>query len=331
MARISFGAFMLLVCFSLLGALQAFAVESVTVQGGGMNREVALGMTKADLISSIGAPSRVKSEGYCLQYDTFDMSVFLDENMRVERIYLGRDFKGGIGGKSGPERVMSEVYRDYGSPRTTERLTYSPSPSLRTTATVELEDKVSYPPPSKMTAFPLEYRGDRVMYELYSHDMVMKYKYVSDTEGVAFWMDHDGAVYAAAIYPSYPPKRVAMARVALGPVYFDFDKDSLKKEYLGTLNRDSDLIKEQENLLVTIGGHTDNKGSAAYNQTLSERRAKSVYDYLTQKGVSPSQLKTVGCGELRPVADNRTKEGRAKNRRVELEADEDPVHQGKTP
>ena len=334
MARHSFGSFMLLLGFCFFGAVQAFAIEFVTVQGSGMSREVALGMKNADIIASIGAPSRIKSEGYCLQYDTFDMSLFLNKDMRVDRIYLGKDFRGIIGGKSGPEVEMKDVYRDYGSPRATERLTYSPSPSVQTSATVELEDKVS-PAVTKAAAFPMEYRGDRTLYELYSHDMVMKYKYVLDSEGVAFWMDDRGAVYAVAIYPPEqvamcPPQQVAMARerLCLEPVYFDFDKYNLKKQYHGVLNRDSDLIKERENLLVTIEGHTDSFGTVAYNQKLSERRAKSVYDYLAEKGVPASQLNTVGYGKLRPVADNRTREGRAKNRRVELQASESVQNSG---
>jgi outer membrane protein OmpA-like peptidoglycan-associated protein len=314
---------MLLLGFCFFGAVQAFAIETVTLQGGSMTKEVSLGMKKADIIASIGAPSRIKSEGYCLQYDTFDMSLFLNQDMRVDRIYLGKDFRGSIGGKSGPEAEMKDVYRDYGSPRASERLTYSPSPSVRTSASVELEDKVSPAAAKAAAVLPMEYRGDRTLYELYSHDMVMKYKYVLDTEGVAFWMDDRGAVYAVAIYP---PEQVAMARerLCLEPVYFDFDKYNLKKQYRGVLNRDSDLIKEHENLLVTIEGHTDSFGTVAYNQKLSERRAKSVYDYLAEKGVPASQLKAVGYGKLRPVADNRTKEGRARNRCAELKTDEMP-------
>ncbi len=332
MARKSFGSFMLLLGFCFFGAVQAFGIETVTLQGGGMTRTVSLGMNKTDIIASIGVPSRIKSEGYCLQYDTFDMSLFLNKDMQVNRIYLGKDFRGSIGGKSGPEAGIKDVYRDYGSPLASERLTYSPSPYVQSSMTVEGEDKVS-PAAAEASALPMEYRGDRTLYELYSHDMVMKYKYVLDSEGVAFWMDHRGAVYAVAIYPT---KQVAMAqeslcvepaamageKLCLKPVYFDFDKYKLKKQYLGVLTRDSDLIKERENLLVTIEGHTDSIGKAAYNQKLSERRAKSVYDYLAKKGVPASRLKTVGYGKSRPVADNSTKEGRAKNRRVELQTGE---------
>ncbi len=322
------GAFMMvLLGVCCWGVIQAFALEAVTVQGGGMAREVSLGMTQRDLIATVGAPSRIKSEGHCFQYDTFDMSVFLDRNMKVNRIYLGKDFRGSLGG-SHEEAQMNDVYRDYGSPNTTERLTYTPSPSIQTRATVELEDKVSPRTATRTAAFPMGYRGDKALYELYSHDMVMKYKYVSDTQGIAFWMNDRGSVYATVLYPS---RQDVLARIYLESVHFDFDKYNLKKEYIGVLDRNTDIIKKHDELVVTLEGNTDSKGSIAYNQKLSERRAKSVYDFLVRKGVPPSQLKTVGYSESHPVASNSTKEGRAENRRVDFDAggiSEDPVLSG---
>ena len=70
--------------------------------------------------------------------------------------------------------------------------------------------------------------------------------------------------------------------------------------------------------LREVGGHTDNTGSDAYNQTLSERRAGSVAQYLQSQGINSQRLITVGMGESRPVADNSTAEGRQANRRVEI-------------
>jgi OOP family OmpA-OmpF porin len=69
---------------------------------------------------------------------------------------------------------------------------------------------------------------------------------------------------------------------------------------------------------VLIEGHTDSKGSDAYNLSLSDRRAKSVYDYLTSRGVDPARLSSIGKGESMPIADNETEEGRQQNRRVML-------------
>ncbi len=67
-----------------------------------------------------------------------------------------------------------------------------------------------------------------------------------------------------------------------------------------------------------IEGHTDSVGSEAYNLALSDRRAKSVFDYLTSRGVDPARLSSVGKGESMPIADNSTAEGRQQNRRVML-------------
>lgn len=70
---------------------------------------------------------------------------------------------------------------------------------------------------------------------------------------------------------------------------------------------------------ISIVGHTDSTGSAAYNQKLSEKRAKTVLDYLVSKGVNPALLNASGAGESSPVADNKTREGRAQNRRVTID------------
>ncbi len=72
---------------------------------------------------------------------------------------------------------------------------------------------------------------------------------------------------------------------------------------------------------ITITGHTDSTGSEAYNQKLSERRAQAVADYLKSRGVNPALLNVVGMGELAPIADNNTREGRQMNRRVEIDID----------
>ncbi len=70
--------------------------------------------------------------------------------------------------------------------------------------------------------------------------------------------------------------------------------------------------------LIDVYGHTDSTGSDAYNQTLSESRARTVADYLAMRGVSEARIRSKGFGETMPVADNAAEEGRAKNRRVEI-------------
>lgn len=80
-----------------------------------------------------------------------------------------------------------------------------------------------------------------------------------------------------------------------------------------------DLLNEYPSMEIAIHGHTDSRGDNSYNQRLSENRAKSVYNYLVQKGsVAPNRLSYKGFGESKPVADNNTAEGRQINRRVEF-------------
>ena len=101
--------------------------------------------------------------------------------------------------------------------------------------------------------------------------------------------------------------------------FFDFDKSVLKPEGKAKLD---DLVSKVKgiNLEVIIAvGHTDSVGSDAYNQKLSVRRSEAVKAYLVSKGIEKNRVYTEGKGEKQPVADNKTAEGRAKNRRVEIE------------
>ena len=101
--------------------------------------------------------------------------------------------------------------------------------------------------------------------------------------------------------------------------FFDFDKAVLKPEAKEKLD---DLVSKTKeiNLEVIIAvGHTDSVGTDAYNDKLSVRRAESIKAYLTSKGVEANRVYTEGKGKKQPVADNKTAEGRAKNRRVEIE------------
>jgi OOP family OmpA-OmpF porin len=101
--------------------------------------------------------------------------------------------------------------------------------------------------------------------------------------------------------------------------FFDTDKAVLKPEGKAKID---DLVSKISgiNLEVIIAvGHTDSDGSDAYNQKLSVRRAEAVKAYLLTKGVEKNRVYTEGKGEKQPVADNKTKDGKAKNRRVEIE------------
>ena len=107
--------------------------------------------------------------------------------------------------------------------------------------------------------------------------------------------------------------------IDLKGVNFDFDKATLRPDAVTILSEATEILKRYPDLKVEVAGHTDSVGTDAYNQGLSERRAKTVYDYLTSNGVDASRLVgPVGYGESRPLDTNDTAEGRARNRRTEL-------------
>ena len=119
--------------------------------------------------------------------------------------------------------------------------------------------------------------------------------------------------------PATPAAPVSEKVTFAADAFFDVDKAILKPEAKAKLD---DLVSKTKgiNLEVIIAvGHTDSDGSDAYNQKLSVRRSDSVKDYLVSKGVEKNRVYTEGKGEKQPVADNKTKEGKAKNRRVEIE------------
>lgn len=125
---------------------------------------------------------------------------------------------------------------------------------------------------------------------------------------------------APAPAPAPKPAPVAPAKVTYAAdAFFDFDKSVLKPE--GKAKLDDLVAKTKDiNLEVVIAvGHTDAVGTDGYNQKLSVRRSEAVKAYLVSKGIEKNRIYTEGKGEAQPVADNKTREGRAKNRRVEVE------------
>jgi len=101
-------------------------------------------------------------------------------------------------------------------------------------------------------------------------------------------------------------------------IYFITNKAVLRKSSNKTLNTIAEVLKADVNLKLSIAGHTDSKGSKGVNNVLSAKRAEAVKKYLVKRGVSEDRLKAEGYGSTRPVADNATAAGRAKNRRVEM-------------
>jgi OOP family OmpA-OmpF porin len=116
------------------------------------------------------------------------------------------------------------------------------------------------------------------------------------------------------VAPAAPPPPTAIEET----VNFDFDRSEIRPEFTGTLNQVAEQLQQQPEADVFLVGHADAIGDPQYNIGLGERRAESVAEYLTARGVEPDRLVLQTRGEAEPIATNETPEGRAQNRRVEI-------------
>ena len=131
----------------------------------------------------------------------------------------------------------------------------------------------------------------------------------------------DGAIAAKAAAAAPAAAAKAAAKVTLNAdALFDFDKSVLKPAAKASLDSLAGKVKSLTLEVIVAVGHTDSIGTDAYNQKLSIRRAEAVKKYLVSQGIEAKRIYVEGKGESQPVADNKTAEGRAKNRRVQIEA-----------
>jgi OmpA-OmpF porin, OOP family len=114
-------------------------------------------------------------------------------------------------------------------------------------------------------------------------------------------------------------EKVVEQKIVLRGINFDFDKYNIKPEFEPILDEAVSTLKAKPDVKVVIVGHTDSIGTAEYNMNLSKQRAKAVSNYFVSKGIAASRLQTVGKGLTDPIASNATADGRAMNRRVELQ------------
>jgi outer membrane protein OmpA-like peptidoglycan-associated protein len=323
---------MLILAFPIKG----HSITTMSIQFQDTLRLISLDMPRKEVIETLGTPDIIKSEGMCLQYESMGLSIFINQNDQVEQIYLARDFKGSVGNKQPAKGIMlADIEKEFGASKDTAILNYQPSPIIQTKATAETENKTD-PTGREKGEFPLQYPGERKLYMFYHDGKPMKYKYVLDEEGIAFWLDHNMQLYATVLYtarvknatvylpaaakePAAEKAKKAMEKIRLPIVHFDFDKYNIKKLYIPDLDQHVAYLSANPSSPVTVEGHTDSIGSDQYNQKLSERRANAVRKYLIDKGIASSRIQVVGYGEQRPIADNKTKEGRAINRRAEFE------------
>jgi len=118
--------------------------------------------------------------------------------------------------------------------------------------------------------------------------------------------------------PQPAPKPKVVEIISLKGVNFEHDSAKLTANSTATLDEAIATLQRRADIHVEVAAHTDSQGSDDYNMGLSERRAAGVMEYLTSHGVDAGRLTAKGYGESQPIADNKTKEGRAENRRVEL-------------
>jgi outer membrane protein OmpA-like peptidoglycan-associated protein len=165
----------------------------------------------------------------------------------------------------------------------------------------------------------------------YSGDFAIAIKTVKEKSLEALRLTPCGKPAPPAPAPPVPPKPTpppptraptpapAPKPVVFDTIYFDPNKTNINPTAAKALDRNGMILKQNPNIKVEIGGHTDGEGSEKANQMISEKRALSAKKYIQDKfNIPDSRLKVKGYGSTKPVADNKTQEGRSKNRRVEF-------------
>jgi len=313
--------------FVLLGEISLFGilllcrpVSATTVHGDAFFQGLSLGMSKMEVVRTVGAPEQVKSDGRCFAYPRRGVSLFFNHQGAVSRIYLSPRFHGYIEAPNGSQLSFSTI-GDFISSQEASDLTYTPSWWIQNAATVELEHAV---PSDKL---PLEYRGKDHLYKMHGFSGIIKYKKVQDDQGLAFYFDHQGRCYAVVIYP--PAGDEQLPRQALSPlpaapserreaIHFDFDKFAIRPQDRAILDSHVSFLSQNKESTFLLEGHTDSIGTDSYNMRLSVQRSLSAYNYMVSRGADSARLRVSGRGETSPVANNKTPEGRALNRRVEF-------------
>jgi OOP family OmpA-OmpF porin len=145
---------------------------------------------------------------------------------------------------------------------------------------------------------------------------------------IGMWATNDGRNYELDILEMAPMIQEvtadamydALNKDGFMALYINFDtgKSNIKPESMAIIEQIAALLKAHSELKVSIEGHTDNVGTPQSNKTLSTQRAKSVMNAVVQKGIAATRLTALGWGQEKPIADNRSEDGKAKNRRVEI-------------
>lgn len=163
--------------------------------------------------------------------------------------------------------------------------------------------------------------GWTIIGESHSADGAITAHYGKNGRNLWAYLHNGGGTYSFRVGDEGGGLDASLAKdchVTLTGVLFDFNKSTLKPKSDPVLERVRLLLTKNAALKLEVQGHTDNAGTDAYNQALSEARAAAVVAWLTQHGIAAGRLSAKGYGKMVPVADNRTDEGRSKNRRVEI-------------
>lgn len=142
------------------------------------------------------------------------------------------------------------------------------------------------------------------------------YYYLDDVSVVCLDCPTDTLPHNTAVADT--PRYEIGTTIVLENIFFDFDKSTLLQQSYNELQHLLTILEQHPTMKIEIRGHTDGKGSANYNQRLSEERAKAVVEYLMAKGINIKRLRYRGYGKSQPISTNDTEEGRARNRRVEF-------------
>jgi len=202
-----------------------------------------------------------------------------------------------------PKGVMQDMYNRYGDRICLHFISFAQSEAEKTAV-----DEWAGLNPCSVVAGAADLAGDNVR-----ADFIQKVFY--DTREVVIAPSPEPKTE-----PKPEPRPVSVEEVIVfNNINFDFDRTEIKSEFRENLREAARIIRDRTDQTVVVEGHTDNTGPAQYNMGLSERRAQSVADFLIQEGVSKDRIKIKGYGLTNPKFNNNTREGRALNRRVEID------------
>jgi len=200
----SFSYFAAVVCgvVVLTIPLKGHSITTLCIQSKEIQQIVRFNMTHHEIIETLGVPDVIKSEGMCLQYEYLGLSIFLNRNGRIERIYLANNFSGSIGERKPLGGIqLSDVENEFGARLSVEKRNYHPSSVVQIVDATETKNHTGSGG-LENGSVPLLYAGNKRLYIFYHDGKIVKYKYVLDEEGMAFWLDHNQRIYATILYPS---------------------------------------------------------------------------------------------------------------------------------